>query len=327
MLPEMQGSLATLGRIMQYSDKNPKALYAKNRLNTIKLPAATIIFNICAYPLVSLGAVLCLLPFIMLISGSFTSEAAISLYGYSILPKELSFSAYKLLFKFPQDIFRAYGVSILVTSVGTVLGLFIVTMTAYVLSRKDFKYRNKLSFFFYFITLFNGGLLSTYIFVIRYLHLKNSYLSLILPIMLNIFYLIVMRTFISSIPDSISESAKIDGASDFTIFLKLILPLSSAGLATIGLFIALDYWNDWYSAMLYMSDYRKFPLQYMLYNMLSSQQAMTRISSLSSVSIVDLPSQSLKLAMAVVATGPIVMAYPFVQKYFVKGITVGAVKG
>lgn len=288
---------------------------------------ASVIFNAFGYVFLSLGAALCLLPFIMLISGSFTSEHAISLYGYSIFPREISFNAYELLFKYPQDIIRAYGVSIFVTAAGTAAGLFITTMTAFVLSRKDFKYRNKLSFFFYFITLFNGGLLSVYIFMIRYLHLKNSYLALILPIMINIFYLIVMRTFISAIPDSISESAKIDGASDFVIFIKLILPLSTAGLATIGLFIALDYWNDWYNAMLYMTDYKKFPLQYMLYNMLSSQQALTRISALSDVPMVNIPAQSMKLAMAVVATGPIIMAYPFVQKYFVKGITIGAVKG
>jgi putative aldouronate transport system permease protein len=293
----------------------------------MKMPMASVIFNAFGYVFLSLGAALCLLPFIMLISGSFTSEHAISLYGYSIFPREISFNAYELLFKYPQDIIRAYGVSIFVTAAGTAAGLFITTMTAFVLSRKDFKYRNKLSFFFYFITLFNGGLLSVYIFMIRYLHLKNSYLALILPIMINIFYLIVMRTFISAIPDSISESAKIDGASDFVIFIKLILPLSTAGLATIGLFIALDYWNDWYNAMLYMTDYKKFPLQYMLYNMLSSQQALTRISALSDVPMVNIPAQSMKLAMAVVATGPIIMAYPFVQKYFVKGITIGAVKG
>jgi putative aldouronate transport system permease protein len=295
--------------------------------NRIRMPAATIAFNIGGYVMLTIGAGLCLLPFIMLISGSFTSEHAISLYGFGVFPRETSFSAYRLLFRYPQDILRAYGVSIFITAVGTLGGLFITTMTAYVLSRKDFKYRNKLSFFFYFITLFNGGLLSVYIFVVRYMHLKNSYLALILPIMVNVFYLIVMRTFINSIPDSICESAKMDGASDFVIFLKLVIPLSTAALATIGLFIALDYWNDWYNAMLYMTDYRKFPLQYMLYNLLSSQEALTRISSLSSVAIMDIPAQSLKLAMAVVATGPIILAYPFVQKYFVKGITVGAVKG
>lgn len=295
--------------------------------NWLKMPKASIIFNICSYTMITVGASLCLLPFIMLIAGSFTSEHAISLYGYGLIPREFSTSAYSILFKYPQDIFRAYGVSIFVTSTGAVSGLFIITMTAYVLSRKDFRYRNQLAFFFYFITLFNGGLLSTYIFIIRYLHLKNNFLALIFPVMFNVFYLIVMRTFVSSIPESISESAKVDGASDFAIFIRLILPLAKAGLATIGLFIALDFWNDWYNAMLYMTDYRKFPLQYMLYNMLSSQEALTRISSLSSVSMVSLPSQSLKLAMAVIATGPIVLLYPFVQKYFVKGITIGAVKG
>jgi putative aldouronate transport system permease protein len=263
----------------------------------------------------------------MLISGSFTSEQAIANYGYSILPKEISFDAYSLLFKYPKDIIKAYGVSIFITLVGTVSGLFIIAMTAYVISRKDFKYRNKLTFFFYFTTLFNGGILSTYIFLVRYLHLKDSYLALILPIIINIFYLLIMRSFMSAIPESISESAKIDGANDFTIFIKLILPLSKAGLATIGLFYALDYWNDWYNAMLYISDYKKYPLQYMLYTMLSATEALSRISSMSSVSMAEIPSRSLKLAMAVVATGPIILVYPFIQKYFVKGITVGAVKG
>lgn len=293
----------------------------------IEKARTTYTFNIIGYSLVSVVTILCLLPFIMLISGSFTSELAISNYGYGIIPRELSFSAYKLLFKYPGDILRAYVVTIFITLTGTTLGLFIISMTAYVLNRKDFKYRNKLAFFFYFITLFNGGLVATYIFIIRYLHLKNSFLALILPVMINVFYLLIMRSFMSSIPESISESAKIDGAGDFTIFIKLILPLSKAALATIGLFIALDYWNDWYNAMLYITEVKKFPLQYMLYNMLSSSEAISRISSAASIPAGDMPSQSLKLAMSVVATGPIILVYPFVQKYFVKGITVGAVKG
>jgi putative aldouronate transport system permease protein len=302
-------------------------LNKKTKKNRKKVEGATLAFNILGYSMVSIAVVLCLIPFVMLISGSFTSEEAIVKYGYGIIPKEFSLAAYKLLFKYPQDIIRAYGVSIFVTVVGTGLGLFITTMTSYVLSRKDFKYRNKLSFFFYFTTLFNGGILSMYIFMVRYLHLKNSYLSLILPLIINAFYLIVMRTFISSIPDSISESARIDGAGDFTIFLKLILPLSKAGLATIGLFYALDYWNDWYHAMLYMTDYKKYPLQYMLYSMISTTEALSRISQVTNVAMVEVPSNSLKLTMTVVATGPIILVYPFVQKYFVKGITIGAVKG
>lgn len=302
----------------------------KNNISIIRkrkvLPSA-IVFNVLGYSLIFVSVVLCLIPFIMLISGSFSSELSIAQHGYGIIPKEVSFDAYSLLFRYPKDILRAYGVSIFITLAGTLTGLFIITMTAYVISRKDFKYRNKLTFFFYFTTLFNGGILSTYIFLVRYLHLKDSFLALILPIIINIFYLLIMRSFMSAIPDSISESAKIDGAGDFTIFIKLILPLSKAGLATIGLFYALDYWNDWYNAMLYISDYKRYPLQYMLYQMLSASDALSRISSMSSVSMSAIPSRALKLAMAVVATGPIVLVYPFIQKYFVKGITVGAVKG
>ncbi|MEG1426485.1 MAG: carbohydrate ABC transporter permease, partial [Oscillospiraceae bacterium] len=265
-----------------------------------KLPRATILFNVLGYTFITIAAVICLIPFIMLVSGSLTPEKEIIERGYSLFPQTVSFEAYRLAFKNPEDIFRAYGVSIFVTVVGTFIGLLIITMTAYVLSRKDFKYRNKLSFFFYFTTLFNGGLLSSYIFMIRVLNLKDSYLALILPLIMNVFYLLIMKSFVGSIPDSICESAKIDGANDFVIVLKLIIPLSKAGLATIGLFFALDYWNDWYNAMLYMNDYHKYPLQYLLYNMLSSTDALSRISTLSGVNMVELPSRSLKLAMAVI---------------------------
>lgn len=293
----------------------------------MKIQKATIVFNGFGYTLVTIFAILCLTPFLVLISGSFTPESDIAKFGYSIFPKQISTAAYQLLFKNPGDILRAYSVSILVTLAGTACGLFITSMTGYILNRKDFKYRNQLAFFFYFTTLFSGGILSIYIFMVRYLHLKNSLLALILPLIMNVFYMLVMRTFISSIPDSISESAKIDGAGDFTIFVRLILPLSKAGLATIGLFYALDYWNDWYHAMLYITDYRKFPLQYMLYATLSSTEALARLSQLANVSMIEIPTRSLKLAMAVVVTGPIILVYPFVQKYFVKGITIGAVKG
>jgi putative aldouronate transport system permease protein len=222
---------------------------------------------------------------------------------------------------------NGYGITIFITAIGSVAGLMITSMTAYVISRKDFKYRNRISFFFYFTTLFNGGLLSTYIFVIRYLHLKNSLLALILPLMVNVFYLIVMRSFMTSVPDSIVESAKIEGAGEFRIFFQIILPLLKPALATIGLFLALDYWNDWSNAMLYISERTLYPLQYLLYAMLSETDAMSRIAASTGIPMATLPSQSLKMAMTVVATGPIILAYPMVQKYFIKGITVGAVKG
>ena len=167
-----------------------KQVYESKR---VKMGTAAIVFNVIGYLLVGLVALVCLLPFIMLISGSFSSEQAIRFTGYGLLPKEFTLEAYRIVFKYPQKIARAYGVSISITLIGTALGLFITTMAAYVISRKDFKYRNAISFFFYFTTLFNGGMVSTYIFYIQYLHLKDNLLALILPGMVNIFYLLIMR--------------------------------------------------------------------------------------------------------------------------------------
>ena len=292
-----------------------------------KVAFSTFCFSVIGYLIITLMALICLIPFIMLISGSLTAEQTIRFYGYSLFPRDVTFEAYRLIFKYPIKIIRAYGVSIFITIAGTGIGLFLTTMVAYVISRKDFKYRNVLSFYFYFTTLFNGGMVCTYIFYIQYLHLKDSMLALILPGLLNVFYLLIMRSFIADIPSALIESAKIDGAGDFTIFIKIILPLLKSGLATIGLFIALGYWNDWYNAMLYITSEEKYPLQYMLYDLLMKTQALAQIASKAGIQVENLPSSSLKLAMAVVATGPIILLYPFVQKYFVKGITIGAVKG
>jgi putative aldouronate transport system permease protein len=251
----------------------------------------------------------------------------IRIYGYSFIPQKFSLEAYKLVFQYPEKIGRGYVVSIGITSIGTFLGLFLITMTAYVISRKTFKLRNGISFYFFFTTLFNGGMVCTFIFYIRYLGLKDSYLALILPGMFNIFYLLIMRSFVSDIPQALIESAKIDGAGEFRIFLQIILPLLPSALATIGLFLALGYWNDWYNAMLYINDPNKYPLQYMLYDILMRAQAFSQIASKVGIQMQNLPTYSLKLAMAVVATGPIILVYPFVQKYFIKGITIGSVKG
>ena len=288
---------------------------------------AAVVFNIISYTFISLMALVCLLPFIFMISGSFSEEMEIRLHGYSLFPRGFTLEAYGMVFKFPERILHAYGVSIFITAVGTGLGLFILTMAAYVISRKDFKYRNGFSFFFYFTTLFNGGMVSTYIFYIQYLHLRDNMLALILPGMFNVFYLLIMRTFVNNIPFSLVESAKLDGAGEWRIFFTIIFPLLKSGLATIGLFLALGYWNDWYNAMLYMSTEEKYPLQYMLYSIQQQTQALARIAAQAGIQVANLPSNSLKLAMAVVATGPIVIVYPFVQRYFIAGITIGSVKG
>lgn len=299
----------------------------KVKIKKIRNSTSTKVFNIICYSVVTLIALTCVLPFVMVVSGSLSSEQSIRNHGYGILPSEFTTEAYRMIFKIPETVIRAYGVSIFVTLVGTIAGLLLITMTAYVISRKDFKYRNVLSFFFYFTTLFNGGMVCTYIFYIQYLHLKDSILALILPGVFNVFYLLIMRTFVSAIPTALIESAKMDGAGEFKILFSIILPLLKSGMATIGLFLALGYWNDWYNAMMYINSEDKYPLQYMLYSLLQKTQAMASIAGKANVQMVDMPTNSLKLAMAVIATGPIIMAYPFVQKYFVKGVTIGSVKG
>jgi len=293
----------------------------------IRRDAVTNYFYISCYVLIGIIAFICLLPFIMLISGSLTDESEIRRYGFSLIPKKITADAYQLVFKNPNQIIRGYANTIFITAVGTITGLFLITMTAYVLSRKSFKYRNIIAFYFFFTTLFNGGMVSTYIYFVRYLQLRDNYLALILPLLFNVFHLLIMRSFINTIPQTIVESAKIDGAGEFTIFIRIILPMLPSALATIGLFMALNYWNDWYNAMLYIKDQSMFPLQYMLYDTLMRAQAFSQLASQLGMRVENLPTFSLRLAMAVVTTGPIILAYPFVQKFFVKGITIGSVKG
>jgi putative aldouronate transport system permease protein len=298
-----------------------------NSGSKIRASGSSFVFYTIAFTLVTIIAAVCLIPFVLLISASFSSDNAIRFNGYSFLPQEFTLEAYSLIFKFPLRVAQAYGVSIFITAVGTFCGLFLITMTAYVISRKTFKFRNTISFYFYFTTLFNGGMVCTYIFYIRYLHLKDSLLALILPGMFNVFYLLIMRSFVSAIPQATVESAKIDGAGEFRIFGQIVLPLLPSGLATIGLFQALHYWNDWYNAMLYINSQSKFPLQYMLYDLLSRATAIAQIASMGGYIMEEMPTYSLKMAMAVVATGPIILVYPFVQRFFIKGITIGSVKG
>ena len=288
-----------------------------------------IIFNVISYVFLAVLAAVCLLPFLLVISGSFTEQYAIQLNGYQLIPETFSLDAYKMLFRIPEDILRAYGVTIFVTFTGTTVGLFFTSMAAYVLASPDFRYRYQVSFFFYFTSIFGGGLVPWYIFCTKYLHFHNSVISMILPILINVTYLLILKSYMMSIPTSLYESARLDGAIDLTIFFKIAIPLSKAGLATGGLFLALNYWNDWYNAMLFLDEGSKhlYPLQYYLNNILTKAQAMNAAAARSGIPASDVPSEPLKLAMTVVATGPIVLLYPFLQKYFVKGVTIGAVKG
>jgi protein lplC len=267
------------------------------------------------------------IPFLLIIASSFTSENYIIKNGYVLWPEDFSLAAYQLIFQNPGKILKAYLVTIFVTVVGTAVSVFINAMTGYVLQRKDFKWRNIFSFYFFFTTLFSGGLVPWYILCVKYLHLKNTIWALIVPTIVSVWHIILVKGFMGGIPMEITESAKIDGAGDFKIFVKLILPLSKPVVATIGLFTALTYWNDWYMCMLFIDKNDLMNLQYLLYQLMGSIKALREIASQTTVSVSSMPIESTKMALTVVATGPIILLYPFVQKYFVKGITLGAVKG
>jgi len=297
------------------------------RINHRRVTKDQLAVNVLGYILVGLFALLCVIPFYLIIVASFTDESSLIRNGYPLIPTDFSVQSYLLCLKNPTEILRAYGTTIGVTVVGTALAVFIATMTGYVLSRKDFPWRNKFSFFFFFTTLFSGGLVPSYILCIRYLHFRNNYLGLLLPLMFSVWNMIIAKSFMNGIPGAITESAKIDGANDIVIFIKLILPLSKPLLATLGLFSALAYWNDWYNCMLYITSENMFTLQYYLQRMLGSAEAMRIVAEKSGIALPSVPLESMKMAMTVIATGPIVLLYPFVQRYFVKGLTIGAVKG
>jgi len=287
------------------------------------------LFNLIGYSIIIVMSVICIFPFLLLLSGSFTSNESIILDGYHLIPKVFSLRAYETVLTFPKIILKAYTVTVSVTFIGTTLGLFLMTMAGYVLQRKDFKYRNKLSFYIYFTTLFGGGLVPWYILMTKYLHLTDSYIALVLPGLMTPFLIILMRSFIkSAIPEELSESAKIDGADDFKIYYRIVLPLAMPGIATVGLFLALHYWNSWFMSSLFINTASKYELQYFLYNIINAAAFANSLGVSTGVSLgYDIPTESIKLAMAMIVTGPILFLYPFIQRYFVKGLTIGAVKG
>lgn len=274
-------------------------------------------------------AILCIIPFIAVLSISFSSEASIGAYGYSLFPKEFSTDAYKFILKNPSTILNSYWITIKVCVVGTLLSLIVMSLCAYPLSRRDFKYRSQVSFYIFFTMLFNGGLVPTYIWVSKYMNLGNTFWVLFLPVVVSPWYLLLMRTFFQGIPHEVIESATIDGASEWQVYYKMILPLSKPALATIGLFTVLGFWNDWFRGLLYIEDQSLVTLQYMLYKMMSNLQELQNAMSVSGITIDTsaLPNESARMAMCVLAAGPMIFIFPFFQKYFVKGLTVGSVKG
>lgn len=287
------------------------------------------IFNLVSKILLGLFSLICLLPFVLMIVGSFTDNGEVIREGYSLFPKKWSTAAYDMLFSYPDNIIRAYRNTIIQALVGTAISLLCISGTGYVLSRQDFQSRNIIAFYFYFTMLFGGGLIPWYIVMKQVLRLENTLWAIMVPSFFSAYNIFLMRNFIKQgVPLELIECSKLDGAGDLRIYLQIVLPLSLPSLATIGLFVALGLWNDWYLCMLFISDSEKQSLQYYLYSMLNSARALREIQSRSGIVLdVDLPSETSKLAMSMIATGPILLVYPFIQRFFIKGLTVGAVKG
>ena len=289
---------------------------------------STVPFHIVKGVLLTLLSIVCVLPFIVIISGSLTDNYTILKEGFSLFPRNATLEAYRTIFRSPEGIVQAYKMNFYYTFMGTSLGLLVITLTAYVISCKDFKYRNTVSFLIYFTTIFGGGMIPWYMMYANVLNLRGATLAIWFPALMSPFLVILMRTFITgSVPDAVVESAKIDGAGHWIIFWRIVLPVLGPGLATVGLFQALGYWNDWYRSSMFSTSSETWSLQFYLYDMVNSTMAMRQMAQNVSLNTADLPTQTVKLAMAVVATGPVLLFYPFVQRYFVSGITIGAVKG
>ncbi|MFA9463943.1 MAG: carbohydrate ABC transporter permease [Velocimicrobium sp.] len=287
-------------------------------------------FGIGATIILTILALVTVLPIVLIIIASLTDEQALLTNGYSFFPKKWSLDAYYYIIKQAETILRAYGITIMATILGTLGSVIITTTLAYPMSRKKFKYRNVLSFFVFFTMLFNGGIVASYMMWSNIFHIKNTIWALVLPNYLvtafNVF--LVRNYYMNNIPDAIIESAQIDGASELRIFWKIIIPLSVPSVATISLFTALCYWNDWVNGLYYITDSKYFGIQNLLIKIMNNVQFLKSGSNnMLGLGNMDLPTTSVRMAMAVIGILPIVIIYPFIQKYFIKGVVVGAVKG
>lgn len=285
-------------------------------------------FNIIAVTILSFASFICLLPFVLIVAGSFSDEMKVLTEGYSLLPRGFSLDAYRVLLKNVNQIVASYRNTILICIIGTIGGLFVDSMAAYVLSKRDFKWRNICSFILYFTTVFSGGTVAWYM-VLMELGFRNSFWVLVLPAMLSFYHITVMKSYMLSISPSVIESARIDGANDWQIYIRIIMPMSKAVLATIAMYLVLQFWNEWYHCMLFISDNQLYTLQYYLYNMLNSSATLKNLiadATTIGLSHNAVPSQTARLAMTVLAAGPLLMVYPFIQRYFVRGVNAGAVK-
>ena len=273
----------------------------------------------------------CVLPFLLMVMASLTEEMTLTRNGYSFFPEVFSLETYRYIIRSAGTILRGYVMTIVVTVIGTVCNLVLTILFAYPLSRKDLPYRSGLSFFLFFTMLFNGGLVPTYMMYANTFHIKNTLFALIVPsLMMNAFYVIMMRSFFSSsIPDSLIEAAKLDGASERKILMSIVVPLSKPMIVTLVLMVGLGYWNDWMNGLYYVTEQKLYTIQMILNNMSNNIEFLTRNASMlgSAASSMKIPQVGIRMGIAVIAVLPVLIIYPFLQKYFVKGIVIGGVKG
>ena len=289
------------------------------------------IFHAAAFLILLILATVCILPIILIVVASFTDETTLLADGYRFFPKKYGLEAYVYLWNQSVMMFRAYKISISVTVIGTLISLVLSTMFAYPLSRKDFKYRNFFSFFVFFTMLFSGGIVPSYMMWTKFFHIKDTIWALIIPsYLMNAFNILLIRNYYTNnIPDALIEAARIDGASEFLTFRRVIIPLSVPVIATVGLFTGLAYWNDWINGLYYINDPSLYSIQNLLIRLMNNIQYLNSGAAAGVVSggTSTLPSTSVRMAIAVVGVIPVVIAYPFLQKYLIRGTVIGAVKG
>ncbi|WP_370741222.1 carbohydrate ABC transporter permease [Longirhabdus pacifica] len=285
--------------------------------------------NVILNVLMAILAFVCIFPFIYVIIISFSDKSSIASEGFQLIPSSWSLEAYRYLWSIKDALFNAYAVTILVTVLGTIISVMLISFYAYAISRKEFQYRKQFTFIAFFTMLFSGGLVPTYIVITQMLKLQDTIWALILPLAINAFWIIMMRTFFKqSVPEGVLESARIDGASELRIFFQIVLPLSLPAIATIALFSTLGYWNDWFNALLYIENPNLVPLQHFLMKIENNLEFLRNNPLISNQvqSTASIPKDTAQMAIVVVSTLPIALAYPFFQRYFVAGLTVGSVK-
>ena len=291
------------------------------------------VWNAVLTAVMTLLAIMTWMPLLLVVAVSFTSSESLARYGYQFIAHEWSLKAYTNLLQTGSSLFRSYLNTIFYAFGGTALSLFVMSMFAYVLAMKDFKARRFLAFFAYFTTLFSGGLVPSYIINVRYLHLNDTVWIFLLPTMVTAFNVIILRTFITtSIPDTLFDAAKLDGANEWTVYCRIVMPLFKAGLATVGLFGLVTRWNNWFTGMLYIENPKLVPVMTYLQRIQKDLDFLKNNSDVANTAegmemLKSIPSESTRMAITVIVVLPLLVAYPFFQKYFVKGLTVGSVKG